>query len=236
MALYRRILLKISGEALRGKGDILDSDSIKFVIQEIHKSLKAGVSIAIVIGGGNIFRGLSGAASGIERNTGDSVGMLATTINSLILAEYFRAAGIDSAVLSAIEMNRICEYYTPEKGQIYLDRGKVVICAGGTGNPYFTTDTAAALRCAELKCQALFKATKVDGIYEEDPEKNPEAQKIETITHRESLDKGLGIMDPSAFSLCMDNRIPIVVFKLLEHGNLSLSLEGKGRGTTVKPE
>ena len=231
---YKRILLKLSGEALAGKaGYGIDSGIIKQIASEVTDVHKAGVQIAIVIGGGNIFRGVSAAAKDFDRTTADTVGMLATVINSLLFKETLKAFGVEAAVLSAIAMEKAAQFYTPERACKHLEKGRIIIIAAGTGNPYFTTDTAAALRCAEIQCDVLLKATKVDGIYDSDPAKNPHAVKLDCITHKEALEKGLRIMDATAFSLCMENAIPVIVFKL-ESGNLRRCIEGHPVGSMVK--
>ena len=229
---YKRILLKLSGEALMGsRGFGFDPAIVAQITDEIKEIHEAGVEIGIVIGGGNIFRGAS--SEHISRCAGDSIGMLATTINSLIIKDYLVQRGIDARVLSATEMPKAAEYFTSELACRYLGEKKVVIIAGGTGNPFFTTDTAAALRCLEIQAEVIMKATKVDGIYDSDPMKNPQAVKFDTITHAEALQKQLKVMDATAFSLCMDHAIPIIVFKLLQHGNLRKSIEGLPIGTIV---
>ena len=231
---YKRVLLKLSGEALAGgKGYGVDSAVTSQIAAEIKEIHDAGVQIAIVIGGGNIFRGVAGAADGTSRTAADNVGMLATMMNSLLVKEALIKVGIDARVLSAVSMEKIAEYYIADRAINHLENGRVVIIGGGTGNPYFTTDTAAALRCAETKCDVLFKATKVDGIYDSDPVKNPDAIKLPTLTHQEALSRNIKVMDSTAFSMCMDNNITINVFKLLEPGMLKASVEGKDVGSIV---
>ncbi|MBD3390941.1 MAG: UMP kinase [Chitinivibrionales bacterium] len=232
---YRRVLLKISGEALagpRGFGiDAAVADTLAGEIKEVHGRC---VQIGIVLGGGNIFRGLAGAAAGVDRTTGDTVGMLATIINSLLFKESLKRAGVPARVLSALQMDKALEFLTAQRAVASLQAGEVVIMAGGTGNPYFTTDTAAALRCAETNCDVLLKATKVDGIYDDDPATNPAAKKIDTLTHEEALARNIRVMDASAFSLCMDNGIPIVVFQMTHPGNLRRCIDGEPVGSTVR--
>jgi uridylate kinase len=231
---YKRILLKISGEALAGAAgygiDPAVAAAIAAEIKEVHAS---GVQVGVVLGGGNIFRGVAGVAQGVDRTTGDIVGMLATVINSLLFKETLASAGLEARVLSAIKVEKAAEFFIAQRAIEHLESGRVVIMAGGTGNPYFTTDTAAALRCAETKAEVLFKATKVDGIYTDDPAKNPLAVKIPSLTHEEALAKNLRIMDATAFSLCMENNIPIVVFKLSQAGNLRKCVEGRSVGSIV---
>ncbi|MGB7569545.1 MAG: UMP kinase [Chitinivibrionales bacterium] len=230
---YKRVLLKISGEALAAKNgfgfDPATVDQIAGEIKEIHD---AGVEMGIVIGGGNIFRG--GTAEGIDRAAGDMIGMLATAINSLVLREYLENRGIDSRVLSAIDIPKAAEFFSSRRALHHLEKKRIVIIAGGTGNPYFTTDSAAALRCLEIRAEVLLKATKVDGIYDSDPVKNPAAKRFDSLTHSQALEKNLKIMDATAFSLCMEHAVPIIVFKLLEPGNLQKVIEGTPLGTIVK--
>ncbi len=231
---YKRILLKLSGEALAGsKGFGVDPSITAAIAADLKPVVDAGVQVAVVIGGGNYFRGLSGASKGVSRTVGDTIGMLATVMNSLQVREAFRAAGIDAIVMNAIDIREAGEYYVPENAVRHLEAGRVVIIGAGTGNPFFTTDTAAALRAAETGCDVLLKATKVDGIYTADPVKDPSATKIVKLTHSEALSRGLEVMDSTAFSLCMDNSIPIIVFKLLETGNLNRVVTGEPVGSLV---
>ena len=230
---YRRILLKLSGEALAGsKGFGIDPVIAGQIADEIAEVQAAGVQVGIVIGGGNFLRGAT--AQGVSRVAGDTMGMLATVINSLALREHLEARRCPSQVLTAVRLDRAGEYYTQEKALELLDCGTVVIVAGGTGNPFFTTDTAAALRCAEIGAEVLFKATKVDGIYDSDPMKNPAAVRFASISHGDALAKGLKVMDATAFSFCMENSIPVIVFKLLEKGNLRRCIEGQTVGSIIK--
>lgn len=232
---FHRILLKMSGEALAGKvGYGIDIDVAKKIASEIKNIHAMGVEIAIVIGGGNIFRGVAAAAKGLNRVASDTVGMLATIMNSLLFKESLQNIGVDTRVLSALKIEKASEFYIPQRAINHMKNNRVVIIAGGTGNPYFTTDTAAALRCAETQCDVLFKATKVDGIYDSDPITNPDAIKLPSLTHREALKRNIKVMDSTAFSLCMDNRIPIVVFKLLKSGNLRKCTEGQSIGSIVR--
>jgi uridylate kinase len=231
---YKRILLKLSGEVFAGsKGFGFDPAVVDRIAAEIRELHDAGVQIGVVIGGGNIFRGGS-AAEGMDRTLADNIGMLATLINSLYFKASLEKIGIPCCVMSAAPFPKAAEYFTAEAARRLCDSGAVVIIAGGTGNPYFTTDSAAALRCAEIKADVLLKATKVDGVYDSDPVKNPAAKKFESITHAEALARNLRVMDATALSLCMENNIPIIVFKLLETGNLRRCVEGAPVGTIVK--
>lgn len=231
--LYKRILLKLSGEALAGaKGFGIDPLITGQIADEIVQVHKAGVQIGIVIGGGNFLRGAT--IDGIPRVTGDSMGMLATVINSLGLKEYLQKRGCPAQVLTAVNINGVGELFTQQKALHYLNQNQVVIIGGGTGNPFFTTDTAAALRCAEIGAQVILKATKVDGVYNCDPLKNPDAVRFDQISHKEALEKELKVMDATAFSFCMENSIPIIIFKLLEKGNLCKCVEGQPAGSLVK--
>ncbi len=231
---YKRILLKLSGEVFAGtKGfgfDLAIVDRIAADIREIHES---GVQIGVVIGGGNIFRGAAGAEN-MDRSLADNIGMLATAINSLYLKSSLEKIGVKTVVMSAIPCPKVAEYFTAESARAHCENNHVVIIAGGTGNPYFTTDSAAALRCAEIQAEVLLKATKVDGVYDSDPVKNPNAVKFTAITHAEALSKNLRVMDATAIALCMENNIPIIVFKLLESGCLKKCIEGAAVGTIVK--
>ena len=233
-AAYRRILLKLSGEALagdRGNSCVLDPSVCRKTAREIAAARARGVQIGIVIGGGNILRGAS--AKGLPRVTADTMGMLATVINSLALASYLEEAKCPARVFTAMSVHGAGERFTARKAQELLAKGTVVIIAGGTGNPFFTTDTAAALRCAEIGAQALLKATKVDGVYDSDPVKNPRAKRFDRITHAEALARNLKVMDATAFSFCKEHNIPIIVFKLAVSGNLMKCIEGRKVGTLV---
>lgn len=230
---YKRILLKLSGEALAGsKGFGIDASIASQIADDIADIHSDGIQIGIVIGGGNMIRGAT--AQGVSRVAGDTMGMLATVINSIALKEYLESRNIPARVLNAVNIDKAGEFYTPELAIEYLNRGSVVILAGGTGNPYFTTDTAAALRCAEINAEVLLKATKVDGVYDSDPVKNPAAVRFETLSHSEALARGLKVMDGTAFSFCLENSIDIIVFKLLEKGNLRRCVEGQPIGSIVK--
>jgi uridylate kinase len=229
---FRRVLLKLSGEALAGKaGHGIDPEVCRQIAGEIASVRSKKIEIGIVIGGGNFMRGATTVT--IERVTADTMGMLATVINSLAFAHYLEQAGCPARVLTAVAIEGAGEYYTAARAREYLAEGNAVIIAGGTGNPFFTTDTAAALRCAEIGADVLLKATKVDGIYDCDPFKNPRARKLKHLTHAEALKRNLKVMDATAFSFCMENNIPIMVFKLLDKGNLQKSINGQETGSIV---
>ncbi|WP_024585535.1 UMP kinase [Aliihoeflea sp. 2WW] len=231
---YKRILLKASGEALMGsQGFGIDVSVADQIAADIAEARKMGVEVAVVIGGGNIFRGVAVASKGGDRVTGDHMGMLATVINSLALRTSLIKLGVDAVVLSAIAMPELCESFSQRQATAYMDQGKVVIFAGGTGNPFFTTDSAAALRAAEIGADALLKGTQVDGVYSADPKKDPIATRFETITHEEVLVKGLAIMDTAAIALARENHIPIIVYSIHEQGGLGAILRGEGRCTVV---
>ena len=231
---YKKILLKLSGEALMGDQEFgISSDVIASYAKQIKEIDDLGVEVSIVIGGGNIFRGLSGAAQGVDRVTGDHMGMLATVINSLELQNSIEKLGIPTRVQTAIEMPKVAEPFIKRRAQRHLEKGRVVIFGAGTGNPYFTTDTAAALRAIEMETDVVIKATKVDGIYDKDPEKYPDAKKYETVTYNEVLAKDLKVMDATAISLCRENKLPIIVFNSLIEGNLKRVVMGEHIGTTV---
>ena len=231
---YKKILLKLSGEALMGEQEFgISSDVIASYAKQIKEIVDLGVEVSIVIGGGNIFRGLSGAAQGVDRVTGDHMGMLATVINSLALQNSIEKLGVPTRVQTAIEMPKIAEPFIKRKAQRHLEKGRVVIFGAGTGNPYFTTDTAAALRAIEMNTDVVIKATKVDGVYDKDPVKYPDAKKYTTISYNEVLAKDLKVMDATAISLCRENRLPIIVFDSLTEGNLKKVIMGEQIGTTV---
>ncbi len=234
---YKRILLKLSGEALKGSREYgIDPDFIKKLAIDIKQVHDLGVQIGIVIGGGNIFRGASEAASGMNRSQADSVGMLATVINSLMMQDALEHAGVDTRVLSAVEMNQFCELYIRRRALRHIEKGRVVILAGGTGNPYFSTDSAAALRANELDAEVLIKATKVDGVYTSDPEKFPDAKRLDSLSFQQAISQNLRVMDTSALSLCRDNTTPIIVFNLFNDGNLMKVVCGQKIGTLVEGE
>lgn len=233
--LFSRILLKISGEALMGeKGYGIDAHTVDFMAREIKDIVSMGVQISVVIGGGNIFRGVQASLEGMERASADYMGMLATVINALALQNALEKYRIPTRVQSAIAMQELCEPYIRRKAIRHLEKRRVVIFAAGTGNPYFTTDTAAALRAMEINADIIMKGTKVDGVYSADPVKNPKAKKFTELTYIDVLKKGLGVMDSTAISLCMDNNLPIVVFSLRGKGNIRKIIEGKRIGTIVR--
>ena len=231
---YKKILLKLSGEALMGDQEFgISSDVIASYAKQIKEIVDLGVEVSIVIGGGNIFRGISGAAQGVDRVTGDHMGMLATVINSLALQNSIEKLGVHTRVQTAIEMPKIAEPFIKRRAQRHLEKGRVVIFGAGTGNPYFTTDTAAALRAIEMETDVVIKATKVDGIYDKDPVKFADAKKYEKVTYNEVLAKDLKVMDATAISLCRENKLPIIVFNSLVEGNLKKVVMGENIGTTV---
>jgi uridylate kinase len=231
---YKRVLLKLSGEALMGAGEYgLDAETVGRVAGEIKAVLAMGVQVAVVIGGGNIFRGVSGAAKGMERASADYMGMLATVINALAMQNALEQLRVHTRVLSAIPMSTVCEPYIRRRAIRHLETGRVVIFAAGTGNPFFTTDTAAALRASEMGCDALLKATKVDGVYSADPKKDPSATRYDRLDYLEVLARDLGVMDASAISLARENRIPILVFSIQSPGGFAEIMQGRGRCTIV---
>ncbi|WP_127523177.1 UMP kinase [Mesorhizobium sp. Z1-4] len=234
---YRRVLLKASGEALMGgQGFGIDVSVVDRIAADIVEARKLGVEVAVVIGGGNIFRGVAVASKGGDRVTGDHMGMLATVINSLALRTSLVKMGVDAVVLSAIAMPELCESFSQRQATAYMDAGKVVIFAGGTGNPFFTTDSAAALRAAEIGADALFKGTQVDGVYSADPKKDPNAERYDRLGHAEVIQQGLTIMDTAAIALARENHIPIIVFSIHEEHGFSAILRGNGRYTVVSDE
>jgi len=232
---YKRILLKLSGEALRADKNLeIDPSIVKQIAQEILDIKQLGVQIGIVVGGGNIFRGLSASTRGMDRVAADHMGMLATVINSIALQDFLERNKVPCRVMSAIRMEEMAEPFIRRRAISHLEKGFVVIFAAGTGNPYFTTDTAAALRAIEINADAILKATKVDGVYDSDPVNNHNAEKFTSITYSEVLDKDLRVMDATAVTLCRENKIPIVVFKLLEPGNLKRIISGEQVGSIVQ--
>ena len=232
---YPRVLLKLSGEALAGDvGYGIDPKVVDALADEIADIVEDEVEVAVVVGGGNIFRGLAGSAEGMDRAQADYIGMLATVMNALALQDAFERHGIFSRVQSAITMQEVSEPYIRRRAVRHLEKGRVVILAAGTGNPYFTTDTTAALRACELNVDCLMKATKVDGVYDSDPTKNPDAKRFDRISYMDVLSKGLNVMDSTATSLCMDNHMPMIVFDLMVEGNISRALKGENVGTTVE--
>lgn len=231
---YRRILLKLSGEALGGtRAYGLDLTVVQRIARQVKEVHAMGVSVALLVGGGNIFRGVEGSEIGFDRSTGDYMGMLATVINALALQEGIEQIGLQARTMSAIEMPKVAEPFIRRRAMRHLEKGRIVILAGGTGNPFMSTDTAAALRAAELECEVLMKATRVDGVYTADPERHPEAQKIYRLEYLEVLTRGLGVMDSTAVTLCSENQIPIVVFDLLKEGNMVRVVNGETIGTLI---
>ncbi len=231
---FNRLLLKLSGEALMGAGAYgIDTAVVEQLARDIKAGVEAGTEMAVVVGGGNIFRGLQGAAKGMDRGTADYMGMLATVMNALALGNALERNGQAVTVMSAIPMPTVCENFVPQRARRHLDRKRVVIFAAGTGNPYFTTDTTAALRAAEMGCDAIAKATQVDGVYSADPKKDPKATRYDTISFDDVLTKRLAVMDMAAIALARDNGIPIIVFSIREPGNLQRLLTGQARATIV---
>lgn len=231
---YKRILLKLSGESLMGQSQSIDPQNLEYFASEVAEASKNNFQIAIVIGGGNIFRGISGTKKGFDRVQGDYMGMLATTINSMALQGALESMGVTSVVLSGLPIDPICEKMSRRKALEYLSKGYVVIISGGTGNPYFTTDSAAALRGIEISADVLLKGTRVDGVYDKDPEKFNDAVKYSELTFDEAYNKGLNIMDLTAFTLCKENNLPILVFDMNTKGNLAEVLHDKNIGTIIK--
>lgn len=235
MSQYKRIMLKMSGEVLMGdKGFGLDPNTVKRVAEDIKQVVVRGVEVCVVVGAGNIFRGVSGAAEGMDRTTADYMGMLGIVINALALQNALELAGVDTRVQSAIRMDSVCEPYIRRKAMRHMSKGRVVIFAAGTGNPYFTTDTAAALRASEMDCDAIFKGTKVDGVYSADPMKDPDAKHFKEISFIDVLTKDLRVMDATAISLARENDIPIIVFSVMEEGNFAKVVNLEGTYTLVK--
>ncbi len=231
---YNRVCLKLSGEALSGgAGHGIDNSVLALVVGEIATVVGLGVQVAVVVGGGNIIRGITATAAGANRATADYMGMLGTVINSLALQEALEKEGLPARVMSALRMDEVAEPYVRRRAIRHLEKGRIVILAAGTGRPFFTTDTAAALRAAEIDCQVVLKATKVDGVYSADPMVDSDAKRYETLTHQQILQQGLKVMDATAASLCMDNNIPIIVFNLFTPGNLRKAVMGQPVGTVV---
>ena len=232
---YRRVLLKVSGEALMGSQTYgIDIGTIERIAADVKEAVQAGTQVCLVIGGGNIFRGLAGAAKGIERATADYMGMLATVMNALAVQATLERAGVPTRVQSAIPMTSVCEPYIRRRAIRHMEKGRVVIFAAGTGNPFFTTDTAAALRAAEMNCEAMLKGTQVDGVYSADPKKDPAATRFESLSYHEVLTRDLQVMDTSAVALSRENRIPIIVFSIHDRGSLAAVLRGEGRCTIIE--
>lgn len=233
-AKYKRVIIKLSGEALAGEiGYGLESNTLNTLAEQIAEISALGVEVGCVVGGGNIWRGIAGAKRGIDRATADYMGMLATVINALALQDVLEKHDVDTRVMSAIEMREVAEPYIKRRAIRHLEKGRVVIFAAGTGNPFFSTDTTAALRAAEIEAEAILMAKKVDGVYDCDPKTHPEAQRFETLTFLEVLNRGLKVMDSTAISLCMDNNIPIQVFNITEKGNMMKAVLGEKTGTLV---
>ncbi|MBA2935689.1 UMP kinase [Sphingomonas sp. CGMCC 1.13654] len=233
--IFRRILLKLSGEVLMGPGQFgIDPDTVMRVAKEIVQVKEAGYELCIVVGGGNIFRGIAGAAKGFERASADYMGMLATVMNAIAVQNVLEQLGVETRVQSAIPMASVCEPFIRRRAERHLEKGRIVIFAAGVGSPFFTTDSGAALRAAEMNCDALFKGTSVDGVYDADPKKVPTAKRYDEIGFSDVLSRDLKIMDASAIALCRDNNIPIVVFNIREQGNLLKVLAGEGVATIVR--
>ncbi len=234
---FKRILLKLSGEVLMGDQQFgIDTDMVARVAAEVKAAKETGLQLCLVIGGGNIFRGMAGAAKGMDRAQADYMGMLATVMNALAMQNALEQIGVHTRVQSAIQMDAVCEPVIRRRAERHLEKGRVVIFAAGVGSPYFTTDSGAALRAAEMKCDALFKGTSVDGVYDADPKTNPNAKRYETLSYDRVLADNLRVMDASAVALCRDNDIPIVVFSIREQGNLAQVLSGQGVSTTVQKQ
>jgi uridylate kinase len=232
---YRRILLKLSGEALgeEATGHGIDRDAVASVSRQVLRVAQSGVEVALVCGGGNILRGAQFSSAGVHRASADYMGMLATVINALALSHALVAEGLTTRVLTALEIRQVAEPFVRRRAIAHLEKGRVVILAGGTGNPFFTTDTAAALRAAELGCEVLLKATKVDGVYSADPKKEPSARRFVSLAYMDVLERGLKVMDGTAITLCMENGLPIVIFNFFEEGNLERVVKGEKIGTTI---
>lgn len=233
---WKRVVVKLSGEALQGKQTHgLDQDTVARIAADLADAAALGVEVAVVVGGGNFFRGIQGADKGIERARADSIGMLATVMNALAIEHAIEMRGQAARALSAVPMPSVCQPYSRQATLHHLEKGRICVLAGGTGNPFFTTDTGAALRGAELSCDAIMKATQVDGIYTADPKKDPKATRYDTLTHDEAISKNLAVMDTAAFALARENRIPIIVFSLAEPGAITAALRGEGKFTVVAP-
>ena len=235
MAAYKRILLKLSGEALAGTASFgIDADRVRALAKEVADVAAAGIQVGVVVGGGNIFRGIAAAARNMDRVTGDHMGMLATVINSLAMSDALEQMGIPTRVMSAIEMHQVAEPYIRRRAIRHLEKGRIVIFAAGTSNPYFSTDTAATLRALEIKADVIAKATRVDGVYNKDPLKFPDAVKYQEITYLEVLSNALGVMDATSIAMCRDNKLPIIVFNLNTVGNIMRMATGDTIGTVIK--
>ncbi len=231
---YKRVLLKVSGEALMGRRDYgLDNEMVATIANDVKAVVEMGVEVCLVIGGGNIFRGVAGAASGMDRSQADFMGMLATVMNALAMQSALEKRGVPTRVQSAIPMASVCEPYIRRRAERHMEKGRVVIFAAGTGNPYFTTDTAAALRAAEMKCSALLKGTQVDGVYSADPRRDPDAKRYDELTYLEVLARDLGVMDAAAISLARENALPIIVFNIHAPGAFAAVMRGEGAFTKI---
>jgi uridylate kinase len=233
-ATYKRVLLKVSGEALMGRGDYgLDTETVATIANDVAAVVGMGVEVCLVIGGGNIFRGVAGAASGMDRSQADYMGMLATVMNALAMQSALEKRNVPTRVQSAIPMSSVCEPYIRRRAERHMEKGRVVIFAAGTGNPFFTTDTAAALRAAEMKCDALLKGTQVDGVYSADPRRVPDARRYDELTYLEVLSRDLGVMDAAAISLARENKLPILVFNIHAPGAFAAVMRGEGLFTKI---
>ncbi len=231
---YRRVIVKLSGEALAGAAGFgIDQGIVERLAADLVATLKLGIELGVVIGGGNIFRGVEVSARGVPRPVGDTMGMLATVMNCLVLEAAIERAGAEARTLSALAMPSVCETYNRKRALKNLGKGRIVVLGAGTGNPFFTTDTTAVLRAAELECQAVLKATNVDGVYTADPKKDPKATRYDRLSHQEAIEKDLRVMDGAAFALARENRLPIIVFSAAEPGAIEAVLTGKGRSTIV---
>ena len=234
MAAYKRILLKLSGEALAGSATFgIDADRVRALAREIADVSATGIQVGVVVGGGNIFRGIAAAARNMDRVTGDHMGMLATVINSLAMSDALEQMGVPTRVMSAIEMHQVAEPYIRRRAIRHLEKGRIVIFAAGTSNPYFSTDTAATLRALEIKADVIAKATRVDGVYDKDPLRFPDAVRFDSITYLEVLSKGLAVMDATSIAMCRDNKLPILVFNLNTNGNIMRMSMGEPVGTVI---
>jgi uridylate kinase len=234
MSGYKRILLKLSGEALAGGGSFgIDGNRVRELAHEVAEVASTGIQVGVVVGGGNIFRGVAAAAQKMDRVTADHMGMLATVINALAWSDALEQMGVPTRVMSAIEMHQVAEPYIRRRAIRHLEKGRIVVFAAGTSNPYFSTDTAATLRALEIKAEVIAKATRVDGVYDKDPLKHPDAVKFEQITYLEVLSRGLGVMDATSIAMCRDNQLPIIVFNLNTHGNIRRMSSGETVGTLI---
>lgn len=233
-AQYQRVLIKVSGEALMGDKQYgQDLATVQRIAKDIQEVMEMGVQVCVVVGGGNIFRGISGAAAGMERSSADYMGMIATIMNALAIQNTLEQQGVPTRVQSALEMQQVAEPYIRRRAIRHMEKGRVVIFAGGIGNPYFTTDTTAALRASEMNCDALLKGTQVDGVYDSDPRKNKDAKRFDTLSYHDVLAKDLKVMDAAAISLARENQIPIIVCSIGEQGNIARVLRGEGKSTTI---